>query len=107
VVVASEGYPGAYMKGKAIHGLDEAAAVPDAKVFHAGTALRDGKIVSDGGRVLGVTALGDSMVDAKRRAYEAVGKITFAGAWCRRDIGRKALGSPLSSDAAQGVGAGQ
>jgi phosphoribosylamine--glycine ligase len=91
VVVAAEGYPGAYMKGKAITGLDAAATVPDSKVFHAGTTLRDGKVVTDGGRVLGVTALGDSFIDAKRRAYEAVGKIHFPGAWCRRDIARRML----------------
>jgi phosphoribosylamine--glycine ligase len=91
VVVAAEGYPGPYMKGKPISGLDDAAGVPDSVVFHAGTALREGRIVTDGGRVLGVTALGETMADAKRRAYEAAGKIRFAGAWYRRDIGRKAL----------------
>jgi len=91
VVVAAEGYPGAYMKGKAITGLDAAATVPDAMVFHAGTTLRDGKVVTDGGRVLGVTALGDSFLDAKRRAYEAADKIHFPGGWCRRDIARRAL----------------
>ena len=107
VVMASEGYPGAYMKGKAIHGLDDAAVVPDSKVFHAGTALRDGKVISDGGRVLGVTALGDSMIDAKRRAYDVVGKITFGGAWCRRDIGHRALGIPSGTDAASAVGPGR
>ena len=97
VVMASEGYPGPYMKGRSIHGFDQAAAIPDSKVFHAGTALRDGRLVSDGGRVLGVTALGDSMVEAQRRAYEVVSKITFQGAWCRRDIARKALGTALKS----------
>jgi phosphoribosylamine--glycine ligase len=91
VVMAAEGYPGAYMKGKLIHGLDDAATVSDSKVFHAGTTLRDGKPVTDGGRVLGVTAIGGSMVDAKHRAYEAVGKIQYQGAWFRHDIGRCAL----------------
>ena len=91
VVMAAEGYPGAYMKGKLIHGLDDAATVSDSKVFHAGTTLRDGKPVTDGGRVLGVTAIGGSMVDAKHRAYEAVGKIQYQGAWFRHDIGRRAL----------------
>jgi phosphoribosylamine--glycine ligase len=91
VVIAAEGYPGAYMKGKAIVGLDDATTVGDSKVFHAGTTLRDGKVVTDGGRVLGVAALGDDFVAAKRRAYEAVDKIHFPGGWCRRDIARKAL----------------
>ena len=59
VVMASGGYPGSYAKGKPIHGLDEAANLPDAKVFHAGTVLKDGQIVTNGGRVLGVTALGE------------------------------------------------
>jgi phosphoribosylamine--glycine ligase len=89
--MAAEGYPGAYMKGKLIHGLDDAATVSDSKVFHAGTTLRDGKPATDGGRVLGVTAIGGSMVDAKHRAYEAVGKIQYQGAWFRHDIGRRAL----------------
>jgi phosphoribosylamine--glycine ligase len=92
VVMAAEGYPGAYMKGKSISGLDVAATGTDTKVFHAGTTLRDGKVVTDGGRVLGVTALGDSFLDAKRRAYEVVDKIHFQGAWCRRDIARRVLG---------------
>jgi phosphoribosylamine--glycine ligase len=86
VVLASEGYPGAYMKGKTITGLDAAARVPDAKVFHAGTTLRDGKTVSDGGRVLSATALGDDFASAKSRAYEAADKIQFQGVWRRRDI---------------------
>lgn len=91
VVLASEGYPGPYMKGKAITGLDQARAVPDTKVFHAGTARRDSEVISDGGRVLGVTALGDSVAEAKRRAYELVRMVRFPGAWCRHDIADKAL----------------
>lgn len=91
VVMASEGYPEAYRKGQPIRGLDEAAAMPDVKVFHAGTALRDGQVVTAGGRVLGVTALGDSIALAKRNAYAAVKKIRWEGAWCRKDIGDKAL----------------
>ncbi len=90
VVIAAEGYPGAYMKGKPITGLAEAATVLDAQVFHAGTILRDGEVVTDGGRVLGVTALSDTFADAKARAYEAADKIRFKGAWCRRDISDKA-----------------
>jgi phosphoribosylamine--glycine ligase len=99
VVLASGGYPGAYMKGKTITGLDDAARVPDSKVFHAGTTLRDTKVVTDGGRVLGVTALGDDFVAAKTRAYEAADKITFAGAWCRRDIADTAIRERKAEDA--------
>ena len=93
VVMASEGYPGIYERGKPIRGLDEAAKLPDVKVFHAGTATLDGQVVTNGGRVLGVTALGDSISDAKRRAYEAVKCIRWDGAWCRKDISDKAVTS--------------
>jgi phosphoribosylamine--glycine ligase len=91
VVMASEGYPGSYERGKPIRGLAEAAKLPDVKVFHAGTATMDGQVVTNGGRVLGVTALGDSISDAKRRAYEAVKCIRWEGAWCRKDISDKAV----------------
>jgi phosphoribosylamine---glycine ligase len=91
VVMASEGYPGKYEKGQPIRGLDEAAKLPDVKVFHAGTALKDGQVVTDGGRVLGVTALGPSISGAKLQAYTAVKSIRFSGAWCRKDISDKAL----------------
>jgi phosphoribosylamine--glycine ligase len=91
VVMASEGYPGSYERGHAIRGLEEAAKLPDVKVFHAGTALRDGQVVTDGGRVLGVTALGTSISAAKLQAYKGVKAIRFSGAWCRKDISDKAL----------------
>jgi phosphoribosylamine--glycine ligase len=91
VVMASGGYPGSYAKGKVISGLDEAAGVPGAFVFHAGTALKDGKVVTSGGRVLGVTAVGNEIREAIETAYEAAGRITWEGAQYRRDIGRKAL----------------
>jgi phosphoribosylamine--glycine ligase len=92
VVIASGGYPGNYAKGKMIQGLDEAARVPDVKVFHAGTRLEPGgMVVTDGGRVLGVTALGSTLAEAKARAYEAVGKISFPGAFYRKDIADKAI----------------
>jgi phosphoribosylamine--glycine ligase len=91
VVMASEGYPGSYEKGQPIRGLEEAAKLPDVKVFHAGTALRDGQVVTDGGRVLGVTALGSSISAAKLQSYKAVKSIRFSGAWCRKDISDKAL----------------
>ena len=90
VVMASEGYPGAYTKGHPIRGLDQAAALPDVKVFHAGTAQQGGQIVNHGGRVLGVTAIGDDLAAAKKRAYEAVKCIRWEGAWCRKDISDKA-----------------
>lgn len=91
VVMSSQGYPGNYPKGKVINGLEEAAKLPDVKVFHAGTKIAGGVTVTDGGRVLGVTALGDTLAQAKRRAYEAVRKIQFAGAHYRTDISDKAL----------------
>jgi phosphoribosylamine--glycine ligase len=91
VVMASEGYPGAYAKGKAIHGLLEASHLPDTKVFHAGTARANGHTVTNGGRVLGVTALGAGLAQARDRAYQAVEKIQFDGAQFRRDIAGKGL----------------
>jgi phosphoribosylamine--glycine ligase len=91
VVMASGGYPGAYEKGKVIHGLEEAGKMKDVMVFHAGTAKHGQEIVTNGGRVLGVTALGDTIAQAKARAYEAVGKISFEGAYYRRDIADKAI----------------
>jgi phosphoribosylamine--glycine ligase len=91
VVMASGGYPDAYEKGKVIHGLRDAEALDDVVVFHAGTAEQDGDVVTSGGRVLGVTALGRDIAGAKTRAYEAVDRISFDGAYCRRDISDKAL----------------
>ncbi len=91
VVMASGGYPGDYEKGKKILGLQEAQQSEDVIVFHAGTKDMDGDIVTNGGRVLGVTALGQTIRDAKERAYRAVDKIKFDGAYCRRDIAHKAI----------------
>jgi phosphoribosylamine--glycine ligase len=91
VVMASGGYPGSYLKGRAIAGLDAADALPGAKVFHAGTALKDGQVVTNGGRVLGVTALGRDLKIAQAAAYAAVEKIHFDGAHFRHDIAAKAL----------------
>ena len=90
VVVASGGYPESYEKGKEITGL-EAAAEAGAVVFHAGTKLSDGKIVTSGGRVLGVTAVDDNIKAARDKAYEAVDKIAFDKAFSRRDIAWRAL----------------
>ncbi|WP_347243465.1 phosphoribosylamine--glycine ligase [Thermogutta sp.] len=91
VVMASEGYPGSYQKGFPIRGLEEAARLPDVKVFHAGTAMKDGQIITAGGRVLGVTALGENIARAKYQAYAAVKCIRWQGAWCRKDIADKAI----------------
>ena len=90
VVMASEGYPGSYDRGHAIRGLDDAAKLEDVKVFHAGTTTSDDRIVTSGGRVLGVTALGTSIAAAKLQAYRAVKCIRWDGAWCRKDISDKA-----------------
>lgn len=91
VVLAAEGYPGEVAKGDEISGLDGLRSWPDGVVFHAGTARRDGRIVTAGGRVLGVTALGATLREAIDHAYTAVGKIRWRGMHCRRDIGRRAL----------------
>ncbi|MEO7678453.1 MAG: phosphoribosylamine--glycine ligase [Verrucomicrobiota bacterium] len=91
VVMASGGYPGGYEKGKVIRGLEEAAKLPHIKIFHAGTVKAGGQIVSSGGRVLGVTALGRDLKTAQAAAYAAVETIHFDGAQFRRDIGAKAL----------------
>jgi phosphoribosylamine--glycine ligase len=91
VVMASGGYPGSYAKGKVISGLDEAAKLPNVKVFHAGTARAGEQIVTNGGRVLGVTAWAKDLKAAQAAAYAAVGKIHFDGAQFRRDIAAKAL----------------
>jgi phosphoribosylamine--glycine ligase len=91
VVMASKGYPGAYEKGHVIHGLEAAAALPGVTVFHAGTQKRGGAIVASGGRVLDVTALGRDVAEARARAYAAVAKIGWEGAFHRGDIGWRAL----------------
>jgi phosphoribosylamine--glycine ligase len=95
VVCSSKGYPGEYEKGKEIFGLEEAARCPDVVVFHAGTrpqtANSKRQIVTNGGRVLGVTGLGNTIKDAINRTYQAVDKIHFEGMHYRRDIGLKAV----------------
>jgi phosphoribosylamine--glycine ligase len=91
VVASSAGYPGAYKTGFPISGLEDAARIPGVEVFHAGTALREGKIVTSGGRVLGVTASALSLQEALDRAYEAMAEIQFEGMYFRRDIGHRAL----------------
>ncbi len=91
VVMASSGYPGAYPKGLPITGIDEAEALADVHVFHAGTAMQDGRLVTAGGRVLGVTAIGNDLRAAIESAYSAVDRIDWEGAYYRADIGKKAL----------------
>jgi phosphoribosylamine--glycine ligase len=101
VVMASEGYPGHYERDRMIQNLEVVEKMPDVKVFHAGTTLRsdpalgrEGRIVTDGGRVLNVTALGATLEEAQARAYEAVRTIKFPGAWYRRDIAGRSVRQP-------------
>ena len=91
VVMASGGYPDDYEKDKEITGIEDAEADKDVTVFHAGTTIKDGKLVTAGGRVLGVTGLGDTIADAKAKAYQAVEKIKFEKAYFRTDIADKAI----------------
>jgi phosphoribosylamine--glycine ligase len=98
VVMAAEGYPGAYRKGTVIHGLDRAAGVPDTIVFHAGTTRDEtDKIAAIGGRVLAVTGWGATIAEAQSHAYEAVDKIDWREGFCRRDIGWRAVNRPQLS----------
>ncbi|HQJ10141.1 MAG TPA: phosphoribosylglycinamide synthetase C domain-containing protein, partial [Deltaproteobacteria bacterium] len=91
VVMASGGYPGSYQKGKLISGLREAGMIEGVKVFHAGTKIQDDRIVTSGGRVLGVTAVGGDLKTTIEKAYQAVSLISFDGVHYRKDIGHKAL----------------
>jgi phosphoribosylamine--glycine ligase len=91
IVLASGGYPDRYDTGRTISGLDEAAAMPGVVVFHAGTALRDGRLVTSGGRVLTVVARADDFPRARALAYDAASRIGFEGLHMRRDIGLKAV----------------
>jgi len=91
VVMAAKGYPGDYARGTRIWGIDDAARVEGAEVFHAGTLAMDGVILANGGRVLNVCAIGKTVTDAQRRAYEAVDRIQWPEGFCRRDIGWQAV----------------
>ncbi|MFO1101067.1 MAG: phosphoribosylamine--glycine ligase [Xanthobacteraceae bacterium] len=92
VVMAAKGYPGAFAKGSIIAGLDDAAAVEGVEIFHAGTGLSaDGRLAANGGRVLGVSAIGRTVAEAQARAYAAVDKIRWPEGFCRRDIGWRAV----------------
>jgi phosphoribosylamine--glycine ligase len=94
VVLAAGGYPGHYENGKEVRGLAAAEAVDGVLVFHAGTALQGERVVTAGGRVLGVTGVGHDLPDALGKAYAGVYRISFDGAHCRKDIGYRALRSP-------------
>jgi phosphoribosylamine--glycine ligase len=96
VVMASGGYPDDYEKGKVITGIENAEALGDVIVFHAGTAEKNGQIVTAGGRVLGVTALGGTIAEAQAKAYKGVEKIKFEKAYYRKDIANKAINNPKS-----------
>lgn len=98
VVLASGGYPGKFESGKVIRGLEEAAQIPDVKVLHAGTRREGEKIMTSGGRVLGVTATGNSLDAALQKAYQAAAKIRFEGMHYRRDIGRHGRQSSVAGD---------
>ncbi|MNI84565.1 Phosphoribosylamine--glycine ligase [compost metagenome] len=89
VVMASKGYPGSYDKNTPIAALP--AASPETKVFHAGTAMKDGSLVATGGRVLNITAIGESASAAKDRAYSAVGGVSWDNGFYRHDIGWRAV----------------
>jgi phosphoribosylamine--glycine ligase len=103
VVLASGGYPGDYEKGKPITGIADAEALPGVTVYHAGTAMKDGVLVTSGGRVLNVTAVAPTLAAAQARAYEAVAKVRFDGMFCRTDIAWRAF---AGADAATGADAG-
>ncbi len=91
VVMAAKGYPGTYAKGSVIEGLEAAVAVQGVQIFHAGTKQEGGRIVANGGRVLNVSALGESVMQARERAYQAVSRINWPGGFCRHDIGWRAV----------------
>ena len=91
VVMASDGYPTKYEQGFPIYGIDDAEALGDVTVFHAGTDERDGQLLTAGGRVLAVTGVDRDIQSAIKRAYKAIDTITFENQYCRRDIGYQAL----------------
>ena len=91
VVITAKGYPGSYAKGLPIEGIEDADSLPGVKVFHSGTAIKDGALVSNGGRVLCVTALGDSLAAAQKAAYAGVAKVRMQDGFNRTDIGEKGI----------------
>jgi phosphoribosylamine--glycine ligase len=98
VVMAAKGYPGAYVGGSRIRGLEAAAEVEGVTIFHASTRIERGRVFADGGRVLNVTATGTTLEQARERAYAAIDRIDWPEGFCRRDIGWRALRpSPTTS----------
>ena len=91
VVMAAAGYPGTYKKGEIISGLNNANSIPGVVLFHAGTKEHNGKVITNGGRVLGVTAMGENKECAIERAYDAVGKVNWKGIHYRKDIGSRGM----------------
>lgn len=91
VVMAAKGYPGVYRAGSEIVGLDDAEKIEDVVIFHAGTKAEAGRIVANGGRVLGVSALGETIAAARGRAYAAIDRIQWSDGFCRSDIGARAI----------------
>jgi len=91
VVMAAEGYPASPRKGTVIKGVEDADALPDVKVFHAGTVHKDGDLLANGGRVLNVTATGKTVSEAQEKAYQAISKIDWPEGFCRKDIGWRAV----------------
>jgi phosphoribosylamine--glycine ligase len=104
VIASSGGYPGPFETGREIGGLGEAAKVEGVQVFHSGTRLEGDKLLTNAGRVLGVTAAGGTLEDALARAYEAIGKIEFEGIYYRRDIAHRALSKAKAGALAQAEG---
>lgn len=104
VVMAAKGYPGEYQKGTEIKGIDAAEAERDIVVFHAGTKEKDGKILSNGGRVLNVSVIADTVAKAQKKVYAAIDKIDWPEGFCRRDIGWRATGASGKSNQSQKVG---
>jgi phosphoribosylamine--glycine ligase len=94
VVMAAKGYPGSYGKGSVIEGLDEAGQIEGVEIFHAGTIAQSGRLLANGGRVLDVSAVGRTVVEAQQRAYAAIDRIRWPDGFCRRDIGYRAVGTP-------------
>lgn len=97
VVLASGGYPASYEKGMVMHGVNDAKSLPNVHVFHAGTKIAANEIQSNGGRVMSIVAVGESILEARTRCYEAVGKVSFNGMFYRDDIAEKATGSKFSA----------
>jgi phosphoribosylamine--glycine ligase len=104
VVMAANGYPGDYVKGTEIRGLEAAGAVDGVEIFHAGTVRRDGRLLASGGRVLNVSARGRTVAEAQARAYAAIDLIDWPDGFCRRDIGWRAIARETGAARSKGGG---